>query len=91
VPVEPPPSTWDFPDPAVARDPEVVAVGADLEPGTVLSAYRRGLFPMRLRRGGDIAWWSPDPRGILPLAALPVTKSLAKSARHFDIRNDTQF
>ncbi|MFZ4584188.1 MAG: leucyl/phenylalanyl-tRNA--protein transferase [Acidimicrobiia bacterium] len=91
MPVEPPPSHWDLPDPAGARDPDVVAVGADLEPGTLLAAYRRGLFPMRVRRGGDIGWWSPDPRGILPLDALRVTKSLAKSAKHFEIRVDTVF
>ena len=44
----------------------LVAVGADLEPGTLLAAYRGGLFPMPLGRR-RLGWWSPDPRGVLPL------------------------
>ena len=47
-PVEPPPTMWDLPDPEVAGDGEIAAIGADLEPGTLLAAYRRGLFPMRV-------------------------------------------
>ena len=48
--MEPPPSRWVFPnDPAAlaatAGDGEVVGMGADLEPGTLLAAYRSGLFP----------------------------------------------
>jgi leucyl/phenylalanyl-tRNA--protein transferase len=93
--VEPPPSRWTFPDPLEAsqRRPEVseiVGVGADLEPGTVLAAYRSGLFPMPLRRG-VMAWWSPDPRGVIPLEGLVVSRSLRKSCARFDIRIDTAF
>ena len=66
MPVEPPPCVWDFPDAATAGGTdEIVAIGADLEPGTLLAAYRRGLFPMYA--GRSLAWWSPDPRGIIPL------------------------
>jgi leucyl/phenylalanyl-tRNA--protein transferase len=73
-----------------------VAVGADLAPGTVLEAYRRGLFPMAVEgpsaRGSQaMAWWSPEKRGVLPLSGLRVTRSLRKSARHFDLRIDTCF
>jgi leucyl/phenylalanyl-tRNA--protein transferase len=73
-----------------AGDGEVVGVGADLEAGTVLAAYRRGLFPMPVRRGVT-AWWSPDPRGILPLDGLRVSRSLRKSAARFEVRFDTAF
>ena len=47
---------------------DLVAVGADLEPGTLLAAYRLGLFPMGLGAAGHrpMGWWSPDPRGVLP-------------------------
>lgn len=69
---------------------EVVGIGADLEPGTLLAAYRRGLFPMPLRRG-VMAWWSPEPRGIIPLDGLRVTRSLRQSCRRFEIRVDTNF
>ncbi len=95
MPVEPPPSPWAFPTPGPG-DGDLVALGADLSPGTVLMAYRRGLFPMavdlpELDRPGDLAWWSPDPRGVLPLSGLRVTRSLRKSAHHFEIRVDTAF
>jgi leucyl/phenylalanyl-tRNA--protein transferase len=71
----------------------VVAVGADLEPGTVLAAYRSGLFPMpiRQRRREVLAWWSPEPRGILPLDGLRVSRSLRRSCSRFEIRVDTAF
>jgi leucyl/phenylalanyl-tRNA--protein transferase len=79
-----------LPSPA-ETDGEVVGVGADLEPGTLLAAYRSGLFPMPVRRGGDVAWWSPDPRGVIPLDALHVSHSLRRSCRRFEIRVDSEF
>ncbi len=71
-------------------DNDIVAVGADLEPGTLLAGYRAGLFPMPFDRR-RIAWFSPDPRGILPLDGLRVTRSLRKSVRRFEVRGDTCF
>ena len=68
----------------------MVGVGADLEPGTILSAYRSGLFPMPVRRG-LLAWWSPNPRAIIPLDGLRVSRSLRRSARGFEIRVDSAF
>ncbi len=65
-------------------------MGADLEPGTVLAAYRAGLFPMPARRG-LMAWWSPDPRGVIPLDGLRVSRSLRKSCARMEIRFDTAF
>jgi leucyl/phenylalanyl-tRNA--protein transferase len=75
---------------------EIAGVGADLAPGTLLAAYRQGLFPMRLQaRGplglGPLGWWSPDPRGILPLDGLHVSRSLRRSQRRFEVRVDTAF
>ena len=57
----------------------------------MLLAYRSGIFPMPLQREGVIAWWSPDPRAVIPLDGLRVSRSLRKSARRFDIRIDTAF
>lgn len=68
---------------------DLIALGADLEPGTVLAAYRMGLFPMPVE--GTTGWWSPERRGVLELADLRVTRSLAKSVRRFEIRVDTAF
>jgi leucyl/phenylalanyl-tRNA--protein transferase len=71
---------------------EIAGVGADLEPGTILAAYRRGLFPMQLEgTSGPLAWWSPDPRGVIPLDALHVSRSLQRSRGRFEIRVDSAF
>jgi leucyl/phenylalanyl-tRNA--protein transferase len=93
VPVEPSPSVWSFGDPsAYERDDDLVAVGADLEPGTLLAAYRRGLFPMPSGTPGDPTYWfCPVRRGVLPLEALVVSRSLRRSRRDFEIRVDTAF
>jgi leucyl/phenylalanyl-tRNA---protein transferase len=91
VPVEVPPSRWRFPDPAEADEAGVVGLGADLEPSTLVDAYRRGLFPMPLHRDGPMAWWSPDPRGILPLENLRVSRSLRRSCARYEVRFDSAF
>ncbi len=90
MPVEPPATHWLLPSPDRADAHGLVAVGADLEPGTLLAAYRGGLFPMPLGRR-KLGWWSPDPRGIIPLDGLHVSRSLRKSCARFEIRTDTEF
>jgi leucyl/phenylalanyl-tRNA--protein transferase len=67
-----------------------VAIGADLEPGTLLAAYRTGLFPMPSARR-RVGWWSPDPRAILPLDGLHVSRSLRKARGRFEVTLDTCF
>ena len=91
MPVEPPPTVWELPAAESADEGGLVGVGADLEPGTLLAAYRRGLFPMPLSGRGPIGWWSPDPRGVLPLDELRVTRSLRRSMRRYELRVDTAF
>ena len=88
--IQPPSSRWQLPSPAAADKHGLVAVGADLEPGTLLAAYAGGLFPMPMRKK-LIGWWSPDPRGVLPLDGLVISRSLRHSYRHFEIRIDTSF
>lgn len=68
-----------------------MGIGADLAPGTLLAAYRSGLFPMRLGASGPLAWWSPDPRGVIPLDGLHVSRSLRRSCANFEIRVDAAF
>lgn len=72
---------------------DLVCVGADLRAATLIAAYSRGLFPMGLGRhgSGQIGWWSPDPRGVLPLDGIVISRSLRRSARRFEIRVDTAF
>lgn len=66
-------------------------MGADLEPATLLAAYSRGLFPMPLKPGGRIGWWSPPERGILEPDRLIVHRSLRQACRRFEVRVDTAF
>jgi len=90
MPVSPPPCVWDFPDAnEVDGTDEIIAVGADLHPGTVLAAYRKGLFPMYA--GRSLAWWSPDPRGVIPLDGFHCSRSLRRSIAHFEVRLNTAF
>jgi leucyl/phenylalanyl-tRNA--protein transferase len=91
VPIEPPPSRWAFP-PLIDAEPDgPVAIGGDLEPGTLLNAYRAGLFPMPVGRRNMIGWWSPDPRAVLPLGGLRITRSLRQSARRYETTVDRSF
>lgn len=89
-PVEPPPTPWYLPSPDLADEHGLVGVGADLAPGTLLAAYRSGLFPMPVGRR-RLGWWSPDPRGIIPLDRLRITRSMCQSARRYGVRIDTEF
>jgi len=93
VPILPAPSPYAFDLSAVRPGEDLVGVGADLEPGTVLEAYSAGLFPMGIGAHGarPIGWWSPDPRGILRVTDLHVSRSLRRSVRRFEIRLDTAF
>jgi leucyl/phenylalanyl-tRNA--protein transferase len=90
APVEPPTTRWRLPSPASADRDGIAGIGGDLEPGTLLAAYRRGLFPMPFGRR-RLAWFSPDPRAIIPLGGLAVSRSLRRSLRRYDVRRDTAF
>ena len=85
-------SRWSFPPPDAWPDTDLIALGGDLEPATLLNAYRRGIFPMEVTAlQKKLGWWSPNPRGIVPLDNLRVTKSMRQSAKRFEIRIDTCF
>lgn len=83
------PSRYDLPDPRSAHG-DVVAVGGDLAPGTILQAYRRGMFPMNLP-DGQLGWWSPVDRTIIPLKGLKVSRSLRQSTRRYHVSVDSDF
>ena len=92
-PVEPLPTTWVFDLSEVDDGEDMVAVGGDLRAGTLVEAYRSGVFPMGLGEHGSrpIAWWSPDPRGVLLPGQVHASRSLQKSLRRFEMRVDTAF
>jgi leucyl/phenylalanyl-tRNA--protein transferase len=77
----PGPSRWRFPDPVTVGEDGLVGIGADLEPATLVDAYRRGIFPWP-HPGAPLPWFSPDPRGVIPLDGLVVSRSLRARIRH---------
>jgi leucyl/phenylalanyl-tRNA---protein transferase len=64
----------------------------EIEPDFLLKAYRLGIFPMAMQ-DGEIAWFSPDPRGIIPLDGFHIPHGLRRSLKRdaFEIRINTQF
>ena len=75
------------------RDPNgLLAAGGDLSPERLLEGYRRGIFPW-FSDGDPILWWSPDPRMVLFLSELKVSRSLAKTLRNrsYELRFDCAF
>lgn len=92
-PVEPLPTTWAFDLSEVEDGEDMVAVGGDLRAGTLIGAYRSGVFPMGLGEHGarPLGWWSPDPRGVLLPGGVHASRSLQKSLRRFEMRVDTAF
>ena len=81
---------WVFPPAESADEYGIVGVGADLEPETILAGYSQGLFPMPLEPNGRLAWWSPDPRAIMPLD-MHISRSLARSMRKFNFTINQSF
>lgn len=63
-----------------------------IEPALLVHAYRQGIFPMAME-DGEIGWFSPDPRGILPLDAVHVSSRLARVIRsgRFEVVIDRDF
>jgi len=69
-----------FPEPELAREDGLLAVGGDLCIERLILAYRMGIFPW-FSQGDPILWWSPDPRLVLYPDALHVSRSLMKTLK----------
>ena len=81
-----PPEDWPHQD--------LVAFSDEFDPATALLAYRCGVFPMPLARGGmreAMGWWSPMQRAQLPPEAIRVTRSLRQSALRYTTTVDVAF
>jgi leucyl/phenylalanyl-tRNA--protein transferase len=86
------PNQWAFPPPSQWPDQDLIIIGGDLEPSTLIGAYRQGIFPMIVETPAPLlGWWSPEPRGIMPLDGLRIARSLRQSAKRYDVRVDTAF
>ena len=81
-----------FPDPNQAEDDGLVAVGGELSPEYLLSAYSQGIFPW-FNEGEPILWWSPNPRMILYPPKFKRSASLKQKLRNqsFTVKFDTCF
>lgn len=91
MPPEPPPTLQR---PPADHPHDVWGVGADLQPGTLVAAYRLGLFPMPV--DGSLVWWSPQERAVIPVGdrlqpVFRASRSLQRAARGYEIRIDTAF
>lgn len=95
MPIEPPASIWGLPTAVGApAEQELLGLGADLAPGTMLAGYRSGLFPMHVQLPDDsdaLGWWSPDPRGVLVPGDIKISRSLRRSLRRFRVTVDRCF
>jgi leucyl/phenylalanyl-tRNA--protein transferase len=58
----------------------LIGVGGDLTPEWLIDAYRHGIFPWPFN-DGQLAWWSPDPRAIIELDGLHISRRLARTMR----------
>lgn len=71
---------FEFPSPESADQQGIVAVGGDLNPRRVLLAYQQGIFPW-FEQDDFLIWWSPDPRMVLYLEDLKISKSMRQLLR----------
>lgn len=81
-----------FPPVHLASKSGILAVGGDLSPGRILTAYRHGVFPW-YSDDDPIVWWAPDPRFVLFPEELRISRSMKKVLRHdvFRITYDHDF
>lgn len=92
--INPNDNSYDFPDVSLAlEEPNgLLAIGGDLTPERLLSAYRNGIFPW-FNPGEPILWWSPNPRAVLFPDKLKISRSLHKTLKkgRFTLTTDLVF
>jgi leucyl/phenylalanyl-tRNA--protein transferase len=71
----------EFPPVENSDEHGLVALGGDLELESLLLAYSKGIFPWPINEEYPLAWFSPDPRGILAYDKLRLSKSFRKFLR----------
>jgi leucyl/phenylalanyl-tRNA---protein transferase len=81
-----------FPDPEQAEPEGLLAVGGDLSPDRLLTAYANGIFPW-YSEDDPILWWSPDPRLVLFPNNFRLSRSLHQTLKKniFTVKTDTDF
>src|SRR6476619_5830633 len=79
-------------DCALVEPNGLLAAGGDLSPSRLIDAYAKGIFPW-FNEDDPVLWWSPDPRMVLPVNEVHVTRSLRRTirARRFRVTTDVAF
>ena len=75
-----------FPPPASSTPDGLVAIGGQLTVERLLDAYRHGIFPWPIYEEDPMLWWSPDPRAILPLEGMRISRRLRRRIRASEFR-----
>lgn len=85
-------NSYIFPNPLYAEDKGLLAYGGDLTATRIMTAYLNGIFPW-YNESDPILWWSPNPRLVLDLDDLKVSKSLKKVINKdiYEIKFDENF
>jgi len=86
------PDMIEFPPAESASEDGILAIGGDLSPERILSAYRQGIFPW-FNLDDPILWWSPDPRFVLYPGELKVSRSMRPyfNQQKFEVTYDLHF
>lgn len=81
-----------FPPVHLTHESGILAIGGDLSTTRLKLAYRSGIFPW-FEDGEPITWWSPDPRMVLFLEELKVSKSMRNvlNRKQFRVTYNTCF
>jgi leucyl/phenylalanyl-tRNA---protein transferase len=88
-----PPSRF-FPPVEKADKDGLLACGGSLAPEWLLDAYRNGIFPWPMTADGEpLMWWSPDPRAVIEMDGLHISRRLRRTCRQarFQITCDRAF
>jgi len=80
VPQPLPRCRYAFPDAQFSPSDEPVAAGGDFAPETIVEAYRHGIFPWP-HPNEEFLWFSPNPRAVIPIEGLHVSRRLERTLR----------
>lgn len=79
-------AVYQFPPIEMADENGLLAVGGDLEVDSLLSAYSQGIFPWPISKDYPLAWFSPNPRGLIFQKDLHCPRSLQKFIKKSPLR-----
>ena len=82
-----------FPDPRHATEDGLLTVGGFITPEILIDAYTHGIFPWPISIELPLAWFSPDPRGIINLDNFAPSRNILKSFNQsgFSIKYNQNF